>query len=150
MANAFLGRGLRFPIEADATGALRLAEAEDKVRDSVLLILATVQGERQMRPDFGSRLQEQVFGLLRASTYSPAWSAPSDRDELGVALTGLFARLLELLISRLNRAPFKHELAFFNLLGIDRLPGNPARTPVRFFIPAGNRDGGVVRAGTQV
>src|SRR5438552_1217193 len=70
MANAFLGRGLRFPIEADATGALRLAEAEDKVRDSVLLILATVQGERQMRPDFGSRLQEQVFGLLRASTFS--------------------------------------------------------------------------------
>ena len=85
------------------------------------------------------RIERQILGTTSPlvlpglrGTYSPAWSAPSDRDELGVALTGLFARLLELLISRLNRAPFKHELAFFNLLGIDRLPGNPARTPVRF------------------
>ncbi len=70
MADAFLGRGLRFPVEVDGTGALRRAEAEDKVRDSVLLILGTVQGERQMRFDFGSRIQEQVFSELRASTFS--------------------------------------------------------------------------------
>jgi hypothetical protein len=70
MANAFLGRGLRFPIDVDASGLLQLAGAEDKVRDSVLLILGTVQGERQMRPDFGSRIQEQVFAALRPSTFS--------------------------------------------------------------------------------
>lgn len=70
MANAFLGQGLRFPIDVDGTGALRLAVAEDKVRDAVLIILGTVLGERQMRPDFGSRIQEQVFAPLRAATLS--------------------------------------------------------------------------------
>ena len=69
-ANAFLGRGLRFPVDVDGTGALQIAANEDKVRDSVLLILGTVQGERQMRFDFGSRIQEQVFSELRASTFS--------------------------------------------------------------------------------
>ena len=103
------------------------------------------------------RIERQILGTLTPftlpglrETYSPAWTAPSDGADVGVALTGLFARLLELLIDRLNRAPFKHQLAFLDLLGIDRLPGNPARTPVRFFLPAGNREGGFVRAGTQV
>jgi hypothetical protein len=103
------------------------------------------------------RIERQILGTVAPLTlpglrdsYTPGWTAAHDSDDVGVALTGLFARLMELLIDRLNRAPFKHQLAFLDLLGIDRLPGNPARTPVRFFLPAGNTDGGFVRAGTQV
>src|SRR6266566_1969890 len=70
MAEEFLGRGLHWPIGADASGALAVSEAEDKIRESVLLILSTVAGERQMRPDFGSRIQDQVFAPVRAATMS--------------------------------------------------------------------------------
>ncbi len=103
------------------------------------------------------RIERQILGTGPPLTlpglrdaYSPGWTAPPGSEDIGVALTGLFARLMELLIDRLNRAPFKHLLAFLDLVGIDRLPGNPARTPVRFFLPAGNTDGGFVRAGTQI
>jgi len=70
MAAAFLGRGWRFPVEPDQNGRIAYAEGEDKVQQSILLILGTAQGERVMRPDFGSRLREVVFSPIAASTKS--------------------------------------------------------------------------------
>jgi|SRR5215831_4165234 len=70
MAEAFLGTGLQWPIKVDASGALAVSVAEDKIRESVLLILSTVAGERQMRPDFGSQIQDQVFAPVRPVTMS--------------------------------------------------------------------------------
>jgi phage baseplate assembly protein W len=68
MAEVFLGKGLKFPITVDAEGGLATADSEDKVRESVLLVLGTSLGERQMRPEFGSRIQDQVFAALRPAT----------------------------------------------------------------------------------
>jgi uncharacterized protein len=42
------------------TGALEMVTGEEAVRQSVLLLLATVPGERVMRPDFGCNLQRFV------------------------------------------------------------------------------------------
>ncbi len=70
MSKRFLGRGWSFPIEVDAKGKVQYSESEKKVQESVLIILGTAQGERVMRPDFGSRLHELVFAPINASTKS--------------------------------------------------------------------------------
>jgi uncharacterized protein len=68
MAKDFLGHGLGFPVEIDDTGALPYASAENKVQQSLLIILGTARGERVMNPDFGSRLHELVFEPNNSST----------------------------------------------------------------------------------
>lgn len=58
----FLGQGWGFPVRPDpATGALPWAAGEEKVRQSMWLVLGTAPGERQMRPDFGCGVHELVF-----------------------------------------------------------------------------------------
>jgi phage baseplate assembly protein W len=70
MPQEFLGRGLRFPIGVDPSGAFDESEAEDKIRESVFLILSTALGERQMRFDFGNAIHDEVFAPIRAATLS--------------------------------------------------------------------------------
>lgn len=57
----FLGVGMAFPMDVDGEGRVVLNSYEDHVRQSVLLIMQTVKGERVMRPDFGAGLQTLVF-----------------------------------------------------------------------------------------
>lgn len=72
MGKEFLGRGWRFPVELDEDGRLRYDKEEEKIEQSILIILGTAQGERVMRPDFGSRLRELVFAPLNSSTQALA------------------------------------------------------------------------------
>lgn len=88
-----------------------------------------------------------ITGLRQV--YTPEWTS-HQADDPGVVLATLFGKLMEIVLRRLNRVPEKHFIAFLDLLGIDRLPGNPARTPVQFALPAGNTTGGFVPAGTQL
>ena len=57
----FGGRGLRFPIQPDPRGRLALSRDEQKIEESIWLILSTAPGERVMLPTFGCGLQELVF-----------------------------------------------------------------------------------------
>jgi phage baseplate assembly protein W len=57
----FLGRGLRFPIQPDSRGRLGRSSDEQKIEESIWLILSTAPGERVMMPGFGCGLQELVF-----------------------------------------------------------------------------------------
>lgn len=57
----FLGVGMAFPMAVDGQGRVVLNSYEDHVRQSILLIMQTVKGERVMRPDFGAGLQPLVF-----------------------------------------------------------------------------------------
>jgi hypothetical protein len=68
MATSFVGRGLAFPLQADATGALALVGEARELEESMRLILATSPGERPMRPEFGSRIAEYVFAPADAAT----------------------------------------------------------------------------------
>ncbi|MBS1824048.1 MAG: GPW/gp25 family protein [Acidobacteria bacterium] len=67
MGKEFLGRGWGFPVEP-SPGRLPYAAEEDKIQQSILIILGTARGERVMRPDFGSRLRELVFAPRNSST----------------------------------------------------------------------------------
>lgn len=68
MSKLFLGRGVGFPISLDATGNLQVAEYEESVRQSILIILGTAPGERVMRPDFGCGIYDLVFEINSAGT----------------------------------------------------------------------------------
>jgi phage baseplate assembly protein W len=62
MPKLFLGKGWGFLVRPAEGGALPLAEYEEKVRQSVWIILGTARGERVMRPDFGCGIYDLVFG----------------------------------------------------------------------------------------
>ena len=61
MSKPFLGVGVEFPLSLDTEGDFRLAEYEESVRQSILIILGTAKGERVMRPDFGCSIYDLVF-----------------------------------------------------------------------------------------
>jgi phage baseplate assembly protein W len=64
MAHEFEGRGWQFPIRLDNDGAIAEAREEDKVRQSIEIILRTAPGERVMRPDFGCGIHDLVFDTV--------------------------------------------------------------------------------------
>ena len=56
-----LGRGFAFPLRLDPHRRIDVSAGEQRIRESIVTILGTEQGERLMRPDFGSRLRSLVF-----------------------------------------------------------------------------------------
>ena len=64
----FLGKGFAFPLRTDARGRLATASYEQRVEDSVYMILATARGERVALPDFGCGIHNLVFGGNDAAT----------------------------------------------------------------------------------
>jgi hypothetical protein len=58
---AFRGAGLAFPLAVDGQGRLAAASGENKVEQSIWLILSTAKGERLMRPSYGSGMHDLVF-----------------------------------------------------------------------------------------
>ena len=67
----FLGRGWSFPVRVEG-GLVVTAEDEQDIREAIGIILGTAVGERVMRPEFGSRLEELVFEPNNAATVSLA------------------------------------------------------------------------------
>jgi len=55
-------------VEPDATGMIALVSGAAELEQAMYLVLATSLGERPMRPEFGSRLQEFVFAPADATT----------------------------------------------------------------------------------
>ena len=108
MDGGFFGSGLAFPLRLSATGEFAIATDEQKVEDSIRIILGTAPGERLMRHEFGCGIHELVFepntALLRGKLqkrvedalrrYEPridvldvdVRSLPERRNELDVAI----------------------------------------------------------------
>jgi phage baseplate assembly protein W len=57
----FFGRGWPFPIKPGAARRLAYLSGDEKIRQSIWLILSTAPGERQMRPNFGCGIHDLVF-----------------------------------------------------------------------------------------
>lgn len=71
-----------------------------------------------------------------ATTAVPEWTPPAAGDA-GLMLQRIYARLLELVLQRLNRVPEKNLLAFLNLLGVSLLPPSPARAALAYGLTPG-------------
>ena len=68
MNTDFIGAGWAYPLSLDATGGIALVAREREVEQAIRIILDTAPGERPMRPEFGCRIQEHVFGPANPST----------------------------------------------------------------------------------
>ena len=69
MAATFLGAGASFPLLPDPErGGLATATDEEKVRQSIWIILTTAPGERVMRADFGCGIHRLVFESISDAT----------------------------------------------------------------------------------
>jgi phage baseplate assembly protein W len=68
VAKEFLGTGFSFPVQVNERGGVATASEEEKIRQSILLIISTARGERVMRPDFGCGIHSLVFSVVNSST----------------------------------------------------------------------------------
>ena len=64
----FIGAGWAFPPTTDATGGIALVTREREIEQAIRLILGTARGERPMRPEFGCRIHDHVFGPANGAT----------------------------------------------------------------------------------
>ena len=68
MTEEFVGRGWAFPLRTDATGGVALVSREREIEEAIRLVLGTTPGERPMRPEFGCRIHDFVFGSADGAT----------------------------------------------------------------------------------
>jgi uncharacterized protein len=61
MNTDFLGKGTAFPLQINRRGGIEVSRHEQKIRESIRIILGTQYGERLMRPSFGSNLKTLLF-----------------------------------------------------------------------------------------
>ncbi|WP_288369610.1 GPW/gp25 family protein [uncultured Algoriphagus sp.] len=67
--NSFLGRGWGFPVSFDkGSTEVVLAEKEEDIRQSLIILLNTTVGERVMRPDYGANMEDLLFEALNVTT----------------------------------------------------------------------------------
>jgi uncharacterized protein len=64
----FLGTGWKFPLQVTPTGGIATSSEEQKIEESILLVLSTAPGERLMLPDFGCGIHDVVFSPNNSST----------------------------------------------------------------------------------
>lgn len=75
MTKNVLGSGWRFPLATDERGGIATAAYEQKIRESIQVIVGTAKGERMMRPDFGCAIHDFVFSVIDTSTLTMIKSA---------------------------------------------------------------------------
>ena len=61
MDRAFLGVGWKFPPQVTPSGAFATSSLEQKIEQSVFLILSTARRERPMLPTYGCGIHDLVF-----------------------------------------------------------------------------------------
>lgn len=78
MAQAFLGSGWAFPITLSETGGIAVSQSDDKIKESIRLILSTAKGERVMLPEFGCDIHDFAFSVINTSTLTMMKTAVKD------------------------------------------------------------------------
>jgi len=68
MTRDFLGVGWKFPLQVTPGGRIAQAKYEQRIEESIYLILSTAKGERVMLPDFGCGIHDLVFAPNNATT----------------------------------------------------------------------------------
>ncbi len=75
MPKKILGSGWKFPISLDSQEDIAISHHEQKIKESITIILGTAKGERVMRPDFGCDIHEYSFSVINTSTLTLIKSA---------------------------------------------------------------------------
>jgi phage baseplate assembly protein W len=75
MAREFLGVGWKFPIQVAPNGKIAQSREEQKIEESVFLILNTAKRERPMLTDFGCGIHDLVFAPNNPTTIAEVVSA---------------------------------------------------------------------------
>ena len=78
MADGFLGKGFSFLVYINDRGGVNLLSDEEKIKESIMIILSTAKGERVMRPSFGCSIHDFVFSVINSSTITQIKSAVYD------------------------------------------------------------------------
>jgi hypothetical protein len=101
-------------------------------------------------PTVDGRRRDDVRVYLEsiAPGYTDEWEPGG--DDAGDAVVELFAAMAGDVIERLDRAPSKHRVAFFDVLGFDRRPPQSATVPVAFTVAADAGENAAIAAGTEV
>lgn len=63
-----LGSGWQFPVRMDKADAIAMSHHENKIKESIIIILSTAKGERVMRPDFGCGIHDYVFDVIETAS----------------------------------------------------------------------------------
>jgi len=66
----FLGVGWKFPLQVTPGGTIAQARFEQRIEESIYLILTTAKRERLMLPDFGCGIHDLVFAPNNTLTRS--------------------------------------------------------------------------------
>jgi len=74
-SRAFLGTGLKFPLQVTPRGKLALSRNESRIEESITFILGTRLGERLMQPDFGCGIHDLLFAPNNPATHALAVAA---------------------------------------------------------------------------
>ena len=69
-ARDFLGIGWKFPLQVTPAGRIAQARYEQRIEESIYLILSTAKGERVMLPEFGCGIHDLVFEPNNPGTIS--------------------------------------------------------------------------------
>jgi len=64
----FLGIGWKFPLQVTPGGQIARARYEQRIEESIYLILSTAKGDRVMLPDFGCGIHDLVFAPNNSTT----------------------------------------------------------------------------------
>jgi len=111
------------------TGGIGMVDEQASVRQSILLLLSTIPGERVMRPDYGCELHRLVFSPNDNTTSGLAihyvrqaldrWEPRAQVTHLDAGPNPEYPERLEILLEyRLRRTQTTDELAFsINLVG---------------------------------
>ena len=83
-SRAYLGIGWKFPLQVTPEGDVAQSSYEQRVEESIYLILSTAKGERLMLRDFGCGIHDLVFAPNNSATLSAivqqVHSALSDQE----------------------------------------------------------------------
>jgi phage baseplate assembly protein W len=64
----YLGVGWKFPLQVTPGGTIAQARYEQRIEESIYLILSTAKGERVMLPEFGCGIHDLVFAPNNTTT----------------------------------------------------------------------------------
>lgn len=64
------GKSMAFPPRVGANGRMQWSEGEDNIRESIAIVLKTMQRERVQLPGFGANLGSYLFEPNNAGTHA--------------------------------------------------------------------------------